>query len=54
MKSAVHSWVHTLKNTQHLVRQMSHLSVQRRLDSFFKPASLRSEISTTSESSVDE
>jgi hypothetical protein len=34
--------------------EMSHLSVQTELDSFFKPALLRSETSTTSESSIDE
>jgi hypothetical protein len=34
---------------------MSHLSVQTKLgDSFFKPALLRSETSTTSESSIGE
>jgi hypothetical protein len=54
MEIAVHSWVHTLKGSRHLGRQMSHLSVQTKLDSFFKPALLRSETSTTSESSVDE
>jgi hypothetical protein len=54
MKNAVHSWVHTLKDIWHLRRQMSHLSVQTKLDSLFRPASLRSEASTTSESSIDE
>jgi hypothetical protein len=53
MKNAVHSWVHTLKATWHLGRQMSHLSVQTELYSFFKPASLRSETSTASEPSID-
>jgi hypothetical protein len=33
---------------------MNHLSVQKKIDSFFKPALLRSETSTTSESSIDE
>jgi hypothetical protein len=33
---------------------MSHLSVQKKLDSFFKRALLRSERSTASESSIDE
>jgi hypothetical protein len=32
MKNAVHSWVHTLKDTWHLGRQMSHLSVQTKLE----------------------
>jgi hypothetical protein len=54
MKNAVHSSVHTLKDTWHLGRQMSHLSIQTKLDSFFKPALLHSKTSTTSESSVDE
>jgi hypothetical protein len=36
MKSAVHSWVHTLKDTWHLGRQMSHLSVQTEFDSFLQ------------------
>jgi hypothetical protein len=53
-KNVVHSWVHTLTDTWHLGRLMSHLSVLTKLDSFFKPASLRSETSITSESSVDE
>jgi hypothetical protein len=50
IKNAVHTWIHTW----HLGRQMSHLSVQTKLDSFFKAALLRSKTSTTSESSVDE
>jgi hypothetical protein len=54
MKNAVHSCVHTLKDTWDLGRQMSHLSVQTKLDSFFRPASLRSETSATSEPSIDE
>jgi hypothetical protein len=54
MKNAVHSSVHTLTDTWHLGRQMSHLSVQPELDCFFKPALLSSETSTTSESSIDE
>jgi hypothetical protein len=33
---------------------MSDLSVQTEHDSFFRPALLRSETSTTSESSIDE
>jgi hypothetical protein len=33
---------------------MNHLSVQKNLDTFFKPASLRSKTSTTSEPSIDE
>jgi hypothetical protein len=53
MKNAVHSWVHTLiKDKWHLGRRISHLSVQTKLDSFFKPALLRSKTSTTSESFV--
>jgi hypothetical protein len=54
MRNAVHSWVHTLKDTWHLRRQMSHLSVQAKPYSFFKRALLRSRTSTTSESSIDE
>jgi hypothetical protein len=54
MKNAVHGWVHTLKDAWHLGRQMSHLSVQTKLDSFFKPVLLRSKTSTASESSIDE
>jgi hypothetical protein len=38
----------------HLGRQMSHLSVQAELDSFFKLALFRSKTNTTSESSSDE
>jgi hypothetical protein len=41
LKNAVQSWVHTLNDTWHLGRQMSHLSVETKLDSFFKPALLR-------------
>jgi hypothetical protein len=41
MRNAVHSSVRSLKDTRHLGRQMSHLSVQTQLDSFLKPASLR-------------
>jgi hypothetical protein len=33
---------------------MSHFSVQAKLDGFFNPALLRSQTSTTSESSIDE
>jgi hypothetical protein len=33
---------------------MNHLFVQKKLESFFKPALLRSKPSTTSESSVNE
>jgi hypothetical protein len=36
-KNAAHSWVHTLKDMWHLGRQMGHLSVQTKLDGFFKP-----------------
>jgi hypothetical protein len=54
MKNAVHSRVLTLKDTRHLGRKMSHLSVQAKLDGFFKPALLHSKISTTSESSINE
>jgi hypothetical protein len=31
MKNAVYSWVHTIKDTWHLGRQMSHLSVHTKL-----------------------
>jgi hypothetical protein len=55
MKNAVHSRVHTLKDTWDLGRQMSHLYVHTKLlTGFFKPALLRSKTSTTSESSIDE
>jgi hypothetical protein len=37
MKNVVHSRVHTLKDTWHIGRHMSHLFVQTKLDSFFKP-----------------
>jgi hypothetical protein len=50
MKSSVHSSEHTW----HLGRQMSHLSVQTKLDAFFKPALLCLKTSTTSESSSNE
>jgi hypothetical protein len=52
--NAVHSWIHTLKDTLHLGRQMSHLSVETKLDDFFKPALLLSKTGITSESSMDE
>jgi hypothetical protein len=42
-----------LKDTRHLGKQLSHLSVQTKPDSFFKPALLRSKTSRTSEFSVD-
>jgi hypothetical protein len=54
MKNAVHSWVHTLKDTWHLGRQTSHFPVQTEPDSFFKPNLLHSKTSTTSESCIDE
>jgi hypothetical protein len=44
----------TVEYIWHLGRQMSHLSVQTKLDSFFKPVVIRSKTSTTSESSIDE
>jgi hypothetical protein len=47
-------YICTLKDIWHLRREMSHLSVQTKLDSFYKPALLRSKTSTTSESSIDE
>jgi hypothetical protein len=47
-------YIHTLKDTWHLGRQMNHFSVQTKLDSFFKPALLRSKASKISESSIDE
>jgi hypothetical protein len=46
--------LNTLKDTWHFERQMSHLSVQTKLDSFFKLALLCSKTSTTSESSINE
>jgi hypothetical protein len=48
MKNAVHNSLHTSKDAWNLGRQMSHLSVQTILDSFFKP--LCSKTCTTSES----
>jgi hypothetical protein len=56
MKNAVHSWADTLIDTWHLGRQTSHLSVQTKLDGFFKPTLLlvRSKTCKTSESSIDE
>jgi hypothetical protein len=47
MKNALYSSIHTLKGTLHLESQMSYLSVKTELGSFFKPALLRSETSTT-------
>jgi hypothetical protein len=46
--------VYNLKDTWDLGRQMSHLSVQTKLDSFFKLALLHTKASTASESSIDE
>jgi hypothetical protein len=43
-----------LIKARHLGRQMSHLSVHTKLDTFFNPALLRLKTSTTSEPSVDE
>jgi hypothetical protein len=43
----------TLKDTWHLGRQMSHLSVQAKLDSLLKPALLPLKTSKTCESSID-
>jgi hypothetical protein len=54
MKNAVHSWVHALKYIRDLEREMSHLSVQTKLHSFFKLASLHLKTNITSESSIDE
>jgi hypothetical protein len=54
MKIDLHSWVRALKYISHLGKQMSHLPVQTKLDSLFKPAILRSETSTASESCIDE
>jgi hypothetical protein len=54
VKNAVHSWVHALKHTWHLGRQMSHFSVQTRLEGFFKLVLLRSQTCTTSGLSIDE
>jgi hypothetical protein len=42
-----------LKDIRQLAKQMSHF-VRTKLDSFFKPALLRSKTSTTSESSLGE
>jgi hypothetical protein len=47
-------WVHTLKDTRHCGRQMSPLSLQTKLESCFKPTSLLSNTSKTSQSSTDE
>jgi hypothetical protein len=40
MKNAFRSRVHALKDTWHLGRQIRHLSVQTKLESFFKLALL--------------
>jgi hypothetical protein len=40
VKNSVHSCVHTVKDTWHLGRQMSHLSVQTKLDSFLQTCSI--------------
>jgi hypothetical protein len=37
-----------------LIKEQQQRSVQAKLDSFFKPALLRSKVRTTSESSIDE
>jgi hypothetical protein len=50
MGNAVHSRVHTLKDTWDLGRQMSHLSAQTTLDGLFK----RSKTSTAFYSSIIE
>jgi hypothetical protein len=52
MKNSVHRWIHALKDT-YLGRQMSHLSVQTKIDGFFKPALLCSKRSAASESSIN-
>jgi hypothetical protein len=36
MKNSVHSRIHTLEDTWHLGRQMSHLSVQTKLEQFLQ------------------
>jgi hypothetical protein len=54
MKNAVHGSVHTLKRHSAFRKAEESLYVQKKLDSFFKPALLRSKTSTTSESSIDE
>jgi hypothetical protein len=54
MENTVHSWVYTLRDTWHLGMQMSHLSFETKLDSFFKPALLDSKTNRIYESSVDE
>jgi hypothetical protein len=42
------------KAMESLAKEKQQRSVQTKLDSFFKPASLRSKTITTSESSIDE
>jgi hypothetical protein len=55
MKNAVHSRVHTLKDTWHLGRQMSHLSVQTKLETVSSNLHyyIKKKVQT-SESSIDE
>jgi hypothetical protein len=45
VRNVIHRWVYTLKGTWHLGRQMTYLSVQSKLDSFFKPELLHSKTS---------
>jgi hypothetical protein len=46
--------LYALKDSWHLAKQMSHLSVQTKLDNNLTAVLLRSETSTTLESSIDE
>jgi hypothetical protein len=52
MKNVVQSRVQTLK--KHMAFWMSHLSVQTKRGTFFKPAILLSKTNTTSDSSIEE
>jgi hypothetical protein len=54
MKKDIHNCIHTLKDTWHSGSQVNQLSVQTKLDGFFKPALLRTKTSKTSEPSIDE
>jgi hypothetical protein len=44
----------TVRDILRVIKEQQQRSVQTELDSFFKPALLRSKISTTSEPSIDE
>jgi hypothetical protein len=70
MKNSVQSWVHGIDSSANqklqecyehlrtvreiLIKEQRQRSVQTKLDSFFKPALLRSKTSTTSEAPIDE